>query len=141
VAKPKQPVIIAVESGHEDEADYQASLASIRKGGRTISLAALLNKYGYTPEVREYFRKQGARGGRMGAKARMEKLTPEQRTEYARNAAKSRWKAQNGTAAALEPDTKLAGSSNSNSKLFRDGTDQRNHEHNLRLQEKRLKKL
>jgi hypothetical protein len=61
-----------------------------------------------TPEAREYFRKQGRRGGKIGAKARMEKLTQEQRTEYARNAGKNRWKAQNGTAAALETETGLA---------------------------------
>jgi hypothetical protein len=60
-----QPVIIVDESGHvpisrlrevarnpkrildEDEADYQAALASIRKGGKTISLEALLKKHGY----------------------------------------------------------------------------------------------
>lgn len=59
-------------------------------------------------EAREYFRKQGRRGGKIGAKARMEKLTPEQRTEYARNAGKNRWKGQNGTAAALETETELA---------------------------------
>jgi hypothetical protein len=39
----------------------------------------------------EYFRKQGARGGKLSAKARMEKLTPEQRTEVAKKAAAARW--------------------------------------------------
>ena len=38
------------------------------------------------PEAMEYFRKQGARGGRIGAKRRMEKLTQEQRSQIARNA-------------------------------------------------------
>jgi hypothetical protein len=66
VAKTKlQPVIISVESGRvpmarlkaavrnpkrildEDEADYQYSMASIRSGGKDISLAALKKKYGY----------------------------------------------------------------------------------------------
>jgi len=66
VAKTKlRPVIIIVEGGRvpisrlreiaqnpkrirdEDEADYQAALASIRKGGKTISLEALLKKHGY----------------------------------------------------------------------------------------------
>ena len=65
MAKTKlQPVIIVVEGGRvpisrlrevarnpkrimdEDEADYQAAVASIRKGGRTISLEALLKKHG-----------------------------------------------------------------------------------------------
>ncbi len=67
-------------------------------------------------EAREYFRKQGRRGGKIGAKARMEKLTPEQRTEYARNAGKKRWKGQNGTAVALETETGLAQSLNSTAK-------------------------
>src|SRR5579883_248652 len=41
--------------------------------------------------VREYFKKEGRRGGLKSAVARMEKLTPEQRSEYARKAAKARW--------------------------------------------------
>jgi hypothetical protein len=42
------------------------------------------------PEVLEYFRKQGAKGGKLSGKARMEKLTPEQRSEIARNAVAAR---------------------------------------------------
>ncbi len=38
----------------------------------------------------------GRRGGRASAKARMKKLTPEQRTEYARNAANARWSSKKG---------------------------------------------
>lgn len=38
-------------------------------------------------EAREFFRKQGARGGRKGGRALMDKLTPEQRTELAKKAA------------------------------------------------------
>jgi hypothetical protein len=37
--------------------------------------------------VREFFRKQGSIGG----KRRMRKLSPQERTEIARKAAKSRW--------------------------------------------------
>ena len=40
----------------------------------------------------EFFRKAGSKGGRKGTKARMEKLTPKQRTELARKAAAARWK-------------------------------------------------
>ena len=36
----------------------------------------------------------GRLGGLKGGKARSEKLTPEERSEIARNAAKSRWKKQ-----------------------------------------------
>jgi hypothetical protein len=39
----------------------------------------------------EYFREQGRLGGKQSGKARLEKLTPEQRSEVARNAAKARW--------------------------------------------------
>jgi hypothetical protein len=35
--------------------------------------------------------KLGRQGGKMSAKARMEKLTPDQRTEIARRAAQARW--------------------------------------------------
>jgi hypothetical protein len=43
-----------------------------------------------SPEALEFFRRNGARGGKLGAKARMEKLTPEQRSEIARNAVAGR---------------------------------------------------
>lgn len=38
------------------------------------------------PDVLEYFRKQGAKGGRIGGKKSLETMTPEQRSERARNA-------------------------------------------------------
>lgn len=41
-------------------------------------------------EMLEYFRKQGAKGGKLSAEARMRKLTPEQRSEIARNAVAAR---------------------------------------------------
>ena len=44
------------------------------------------------PEALEFFRKAGSKGGKKGTKARMEKLTPAQRTELARKAAVARWK-------------------------------------------------
>ena len=72
---------------------------------------------GLNEDAREYFRKQGRRGGKLGAKARMEKLTPEQRTEYARNAGKNRWKS-NGTAAALETETEFAESTSQTKKIL-----------------------
>jgi hypothetical protein len=55
-------------------------------------------------EAMEYFRKQGRRGGKLGAKARMEKLTAAERSDIARKAGKNRWKARNG--AEPEPDPK-----------------------------------
>jgi hypothetical protein len=42
------------------------------------------------PEVVEYFRKQGARGGRLSGEARMKKLSAEQRSEIARKAVAAR---------------------------------------------------
>jgi hypothetical protein len=42
-------------------------------------------------ELREAARKLGRRGGLKGGKARAEKLTPEERKEIARKAAKARW--------------------------------------------------
>jgi hypothetical protein len=92
-----------------------------------------------SPEALEFFRNQGRKGGKIGGKRRSENLTPARRSEIAKTAVNAR-EAKRKTAAALEPDTKLAESPSSNSKLFRDGADQRNHERNVRLQEKRLKK-
>jgi hypothetical protein len=42
------------------------------------------------PEALEFFRKQGAKGGKLSAAARMEKLTPERRSEIAKLAVKAR---------------------------------------------------
>jgi hypothetical protein len=42
----------------------------------------------------KFFREQGARGGKIGTKRRMENLTPEQRSDIARTAAAARWKDQ-----------------------------------------------
>lgn len=42
-------------------------------------------------EALEFFRKAGARGGKIGTKMRMEKLTPEQRSALAKGAADARW--------------------------------------------------
>ena len=41
-------------------------------------------------EALEYFREQGRKGGKLGAKARMTKLTPEQRSEIAKKAVAAR---------------------------------------------------
>jgi hypothetical protein len=41
-------------------------------------------------EALEFFRKQGAKGGKLSAEARMRKLTPEQRSEIARKAVAAR---------------------------------------------------
>jgi hypothetical protein len=38
----------------------------------------------------EFFRKQGAKGGKLSANARMKKLTPEQRSEIAKKAVAAR---------------------------------------------------
>jgi hypothetical protein len=42
------------------------------------------------PDVLEFFREQGAKGGKLSAEARMRKLTPEQRSEIARKAVAAR---------------------------------------------------
>jgi hypothetical protein len=42
--------------------------------------------------IAQYLSKIGKRGGKASGKARMEKLTPEQRSEVARTAAAARWK-------------------------------------------------
>jgi hypothetical protein len=46
------------------------------------------------PEALEFFRKQGAKGGRIGGKRRLTTLTPKRRSEIARQAAAARWKGQ-----------------------------------------------
>lgn len=45
------------------------------------------------------------KGGLKGGKARAEKLTPEERSEIARKAAKSRWKTKTTAQSEVEPDS------------------------------------
>ncbi len=52
----------------------------------------LMAKDKLSAEALEYFRKQGRKGGKKSGAARMEKLTPEQRTALAKKAAAARWK-------------------------------------------------
>ena len=42
------------------------------------------------PEVMEFFRRQGAKGGRIGGKRSLETMTPEERSERARKAVAAR---------------------------------------------------
>lgn len=46
------------------------------------------------PEVLDFFRKQGAKGGKMGGAIRAERMTQEERTESARRAVQARWAAK-----------------------------------------------
>jgi hypothetical protein len=39
----------------------------------------------------DYFKREGAKGGKKSGKARMEKMTPAKRTEIAKKAAAARW--------------------------------------------------
>jgi hypothetical protein len=45
-------------------------------------------------DIRDYFVKMGRIGGRQGAQARMEKVSPERRREIARKAIAARWARQ-----------------------------------------------
>jgi hypothetical protein len=49
------------------------------------------------PEVLEFFKRQGARGGKKGGTARAANMTPEQRSEAAREAVKARWAKEKST--------------------------------------------
>jgi hypothetical protein len=42
-------------------------------------------------DIREYFARMGKIGGKAGAQARLEKVSPERRREIARNAIAARW--------------------------------------------------
>jgi hypothetical protein len=45
-------------------------------------------------EVLEFFRKQGAKGGKKGGTTRAKRMTPEERSESARKAVMARWEKQ-----------------------------------------------
>jgi hypothetical protein len=59
-----------------------------------------MRKQSLPPEVLEYFRQQGEKGGKLSGKARMEKLTPEQRSEIAKKASKKAAEVRSKKAAA-----------------------------------------
>lgn len=42
-------------------------------------------------DIAEFFRREGAKGGKKGGKSRMASLTPEQRKELAKKGAAARW--------------------------------------------------
>jgi hypothetical protein len=44
--------------------------------------------------IRAFFVTMGAEGGKIGGKARAEKLSPERRSEIARNAVAARWEGE-----------------------------------------------
>ena len=64
------------------------------------SLLALrtMTKKRLPPEVLEYFKKQGRKGGRIGAKKVADEMTKEQRTVRAKKAAAARWSKGKGLA-------------------------------------------
>jgi len=43
------------------------------------------------PEILEFFKRQGAKGGKKGGTIRAERMTPEERSEAARRAVQARW--------------------------------------------------
>ena len=43
------------------------------------------------PEIKDFFVKMGKKGGKLGGPARSSNMTPEQRSESARNAVIARW--------------------------------------------------
>ena len=51
----------------------------------------MAKRKGLSEEALEFFRAQGKRGGLKGSKARMKKMTPEERTAIAKRAAAVRW--------------------------------------------------
>jgi hypothetical protein len=63
---------------------------------RLTSRAAFVYTWGMgrkrlPPEMREYLAKIGQKGGLKGGRARMDTMTPEQRSESARRAVQARW--------------------------------------------------
>jgi hypothetical protein len=50
-----------------------------------------MSKKRLPPDIREFFVKEGRKGGLLGGKARATKLTAKERSESARRAAKARW--------------------------------------------------
>jgi hypothetical protein len=63
---------------------------------RGLSFPHMAKRKGLSEEALEFFRAQGKRGGLKSSKARMKKLTPEERSAIARKAAAARWKKKDG---------------------------------------------
>jgi hypothetical protein len=67
--------------------------ASFSHGG-IVYIGGAMRKPFLPEDIRAYFVKMGARGGRLGAKRRMEKVSPERRREIAQHAIAARWEKQ-----------------------------------------------
>ena len=63
-----------------------------RPGTPAHQYTYVVSKLILPPDIRAWFVEQGREGGKKGGKARAAKLTPEQRSEVARNAVQARWK-------------------------------------------------
>jgi hypothetical protein len=50
-----------------------------------------MRKHGLPANIRAYFVKMGAEGGRIGGRLRADRLTPERRKEIAQKAVAARW--------------------------------------------------
>lgn len=61
---------------------------------RLILMGQIMPKTKLPDEVLEYFRKQGAKGGKVGGKKAAKNMTAEQRRKRAQNAAQKRWEAK-----------------------------------------------
>lgn len=74
------------------EAAWEAWAQSIQDvDERTVALMRAAFEVGAEAAAKTSAAELGRRGGKKGGRARAEKLTPEQRSEIARNAAAKRW--------------------------------------------------
>jgi hypothetical protein len=63
-------------------------VVAIRNG---VTYHGIMSRKKLPPEVLEFFKKQGAKGGKKGGAARALRMTPEERSEAARRAVQARW--------------------------------------------------
>jgi hypothetical protein len=73
-----------------------------------VKLKKAVKKNAIPPDVLEFFRKHGEKGGKLSGEARMAKLTPEQRSEIARKAAAKSAEVRSKKAAAKKRSRKMA---------------------------------
>jgi ABC-type cobalamin/Fe3+-siderophores transport system ATPase subunit len=97
-------MIVGDEEPNDCESTYESHLLNLRHVSPTGHLVQplpckrhpegvridLVGKTKLPEDVREFFAREGAKGGKIGGKNRMDKLTPAQRTELARKAVAAR---------------------------------------------------
>ena len=93
LSRPDTPLVLCLERSKHKTTSFDATLSRVVhwQNWGTPGTIQLMDPNVISKVMQEMGRKGGKKGGKKGAKKRAESLTPEQRSQIARKAAKTRW--------------------------------------------------